>query len=172
MLALKLAAPSSNSEIMELAAQNPGYRFEREPDGTLTVAPTRSESGRRNAALGAALSNWNATRAMPGICFDSSTGFTLPDGSLVSPDGAWIERERWLKLSEAEREDYAPLVPDVVVEIISKSDRPASVKAKLQRCRRLGASYVVMLDPYRREAWSDGIAPEGLELSVDAIAPI
>ncbi len=166
MLALKLREPPSNLEIERLAEQNPGYRFEREPDGTLIVSPTGSAAGARNARLTALLSRWNDGLNEPGICFDSSTGFTLPDGSLISPDGSWVEAARWRALSDDQRESYAPLVPDVVVEIASKTDRVDALRAKLARCRALGAQYVLLLDPYKHERWSDGSPPAGLNVGL------
>jgi Uma2 family endonuclease len=169
VLELRLRDAPTNADIARLSAENPGYRFERDVDGTLVVSPTGSMSGLWNARLNAALSRWNEQLLEPGFCFDSSTGFTLPNGSLISPDGAWIARERWLGLSDEERYDYAPIVPDIVVEIISKTDRPATVRSKLEKCRALGASYVALLDPFREEQWSDGSSPEGLNLTLDII---
>lgn len=123
----------------------------------------------RNANLLAALARWKDSADEPGACFDSSTGFTLPDGSLISPDATWIARDRWLALSEDEREGYAPIVPDVVIEIASRTDRPTFLRAKLARCRALGARYVLLLDPQRGETWSDGTPPDGLSLTLDAL---
>ena len=56
-----------------------------------------------------------------------------------------------------------------MVEIASKSDRPAALRRKLARCRLLGAAYVVFLDPFRNEHWSAGVAREGLERTLDTI---
>jgi Uma2 family endonuclease len=162
VLALRLGAAPTNAEIERLSAENPGYRFERDTDGTLVVSPTASISGLRNARLGAALARWNEALPLPGFCFDSSAGFTLPDGSLISPDAAWIARDRWLALTDEQHEEYAPIVPDVVIEVASKTDRPSALRMKLERCRALGAAYVLLLDPYREELWSAGEAPAGL----------
>jgi hypothetical protein len=98
VLALKLSAAPTNAEIERFSAENPGYRFERDLDGALVVSPTGSMSGLRNARLGTALARWNEGLPRPGFCFDSSTGFALPDGSLISPDAAWIAHDRWLAL--------------------------------------------------------------------------
>ena len=56
-----------------------------------------------------------------------------------------------------------------MVEIASKSDRPAALRRKLARCRLLGAAYVVFLDPFRNEHWNAGVAREGLERTLDTI---
>ncbi|HEV7383198.1 MAG TPA: Uma2 family endonuclease, partial [Dyadobacter sp.] len=64
---------------------------------------------------------WNKETGL-GEVFDSSTGFTLPNGAVRSPDVSWIQKEKWASLSQADREKFAPVCPDFVVEIRSKSD--------------------------------------------------
>ncbi len=49
--------------------------------------------------------------------FDSSTGFRLPDGSVLSPDASLVELERWQALSPEQRRGFPPLCPDLVVEL-------------------------------------------------------
>jgi Uma2 family endonuclease len=169
VLALRLSAAPTNAEIERLSAENPGYRFERDVDGALVVSPTGSMSGLRNARLGTALARWNEGLPLPGFCFDSSTGFALPDGSLISPDAAWIAHACWLALTDDQREEYAPIVPDIVVEIASKTDHPPALRSKLERCHALGAGYVLLLDPDRNELWTAGEAPHGLCLTLETL---
>jgi Uma2 family endonuclease len=169
MVALKLHDAPTNEELMRLAADNPGYRFERGADGRLLVSPTGGESGTRNSRLSFAIELWNRALAEPGLCFDSSTGFALSDGSVISPDAAWVAARRWRALTQKERDGFVPLVPDVVVEIVSKTDTPGVTRAKLERCQALGARYVLLLDPYSGVAWSAGDAPEGLRLTLETL---
>jgi Uma2 family endonuclease len=49
--------------------------------------------------------------------FDSSTGFRLPDNSVLSPDAALVALDRWQALSDAERRGFAPLCPGLAVEL-------------------------------------------------------
>ena len=49
--------------------------------------------------------------------FDSSTGFRLPDNSVLSPDAALVALDRWQALSDAERRGFAPLCPDLAVKL-------------------------------------------------------
>jgi hypothetical protein len=129
VLALKLRDAPTNAEIERLARDNPGYRFERDPDGMLVVSPTGSNSGLRNSRLNAELFAWNEGLAQPGFCFDSSTGFTLPDESLISPEAAWIAYERWGMLADDEREAYARMSPTSS----SKSFRRLTVRPSFAR---------------------------------------
>ena len=59
--------------------------------------------------------------ACPCKVFDSSTGFLLPDGSVRSPDASLVRLERWQALTAEQRRGFAPLCPDLVVELASPS---------------------------------------------------
>ena len=148
-VSIHLTETIDDAGIAILSRRNPGYRFERSRDGRLIVAPTGSQGGARNAALATQLGTWSKHSRL-GISFDSSTGFVLPDSSLLSPDGAWIRNERWNALSEAEREGYAPLCPDVVFEIRSRTDDVRPFEAKARSYIENGAKLVVLIDPYRK----------------------
>lgn len=102
---------------------NPNAVLELDAGGHLIqMTPTGSETGSRNQALGALL--WNAVRSagLPLKLFDSSTGFRLPDGSVLSPDASIVRQERWSALTPEQRRGFAPLCPDLVVELASPSD--------------------------------------------------
>ena len=68
-----------------------------------------------------------------GLAFSSSTGFTLSTGAKKSPDASWIKLERWQSLSqeEEEKEKFAPIFPDFVVELMSPSDNLKTLQAKM-----------------------------------------
>lgn len=102
---------------------NPDAVLELDASGqVIHMTPTGSETGSRNQALGALL--WIAVRAsgLPLKVFDSSSGFRLPDGSVLSPDASLVRQERWQALTPEERRGFAPLCPDLVVELASSSD--------------------------------------------------
>jgi Uma2 family endonuclease len=66
--------------------------------------------------------------------FDSSTGFRLPDGSVLSPDVSMVRLERWQVLAPEQRRSFPPLCPDVVVELANLSDQgPRAVAALRQK---------------------------------------
>ena len=138
-----------DDEIRQLSRENPGYQFERDGEGRLVVSPTGGQSGRRSAEVLAQLRNWARLRDA-GRVFDSSTGFKLPDGSLRSPDAAWIRKERWESLSEEERDGFPPLCPDAVFEIRSRTDSVEELRAKLRTYVENGARLAVMIDAYNR----------------------
>ena len=48
-----------------------------------------------------------------------------------SPDASLVQLERWQALSEAERDGFPPLCPDLVVELASPSDLLEPLRQKM-----------------------------------------
>lgn len=149
MIAIREPEAVDDRKLLVLSQLNPGYRFERGATGELIVSPTGGESARREAALTTQLVLWSA-KAERGPVFSSSAGFRLPDGSILSPDCAWIAGERWNALSSADREGFVPLAPNVVFEIRSQSDSVNDLRAKMRAYLANGVQVAVLVDPYER----------------------
>lgn len=98
------------------------------------------------------------------VAFDSNGGFRLPDTSVVAPDASLVTQESWQKLSAKERERFFPGAPAIAIELCSDTDNPNDLRTKLERIRQAGASYVVLVDPYRGIIWTDGAAPADFDL--------
>ena len=99
-----------------------GMHFERDKYGHIIfMSPTGSIGGHNDGEIFVEIKLWNRKKNK-GIVFPSSTGFTLPDSSIKSPDVAWIRRDRWEQVSSALRKRFAPICPDFVIEVISESD--------------------------------------------------
>jgi Uma2 family endonuclease len=139
--------PMSDADLMRFCAANDIARIERDANGEILVmSPAGNRTGRRNAAIISALDTW-AQKDGRGYVFDSSTGFTLPDGSLRSPDAAWIEGARWNALTEAEKNRFSPICPDFVIELRSQSDNLAALEAKMAQWIENGVQIAWMIDP-------------------------
>ena len=155
---------------------NPNAVLELDAGGHLIqMTPTGSETGSRNQALGALL--WNAVRSagLPLKLFDSSTGFRLPDGSVLSPDASLVRQERWQALSPEQRRGFAPLCPDLVVELASPSDEGprglTALRRKMAAYQANGAQLGWLLIPDQQavEIWpaSGGGDPQRLEAATE-----
>ena len=105
----RLETPMSDAEMLQFCAANDSTHIEREPNGEILVmSPANSKISKMNMRIGRLLDEW-AEEDNRGIAFDSSGGFTLPDGSMRSPDAAWVQRRRWETLTEAQQSSFAPL---------------------------------------------------------------
>jgi Uma2 family endonuclease len=82
-----------------------------------------------------------------GVGFDSSTGFTLPNGAKRSPDVSWMRKERWESLTPEQHNEFGQLCPDFGVELCSKSDRLRTLQEKLEEYIENGAQLGWLIDP-------------------------
>lgn len=143
----------TNEAFEQLCRQNPDLRLERTAQGELiAMAPAGSESARQNLSLSAQLWQWNQQTRL-GVVFDSSAGFTLPNGAIRSPDAAWIARSRWNSLTREQRRKFAPLCPDFVLELKSPNDDLSALQAKLQEYIANGAQLGWLIDPDTRQVY-------------------
>ena len=152
-----------------VCAENRDAVLELAADGrVIAMTPTGSETGARNSELLFQLKLYT-NRVGGWKVFDSSSGFRLPDGSVVSPDASMVDLDRWQALSTAERRSFAPLCPDLVVELASPSDEgPRGVSAlrqKMASYQANGARLGWLLLPYQQavEVWPASGAPQRLE---------
>ncbi len=122
----------TNEQFFEFCQVNCDLRIERNKFGDISIMPpTGSETGNRNFNIAGQLYMWSEEDGT-GICFDSSTGFTLSTGAERSPDASWIQLERWNTLSTAQQQGFAPICPDFVIELMSPSDRLEPLQEKME----------------------------------------
>ena len=97
----------------------------------------------------------------------------LADGSVRRPDANLVWLERWQALSEAERERFPPLHPDLVVELASPSHEPQALRCKMVAYIANGSSLGWLQLPRFRtvELWKPG-APETADSPLDLCDPI
>jgi Uma2 family endonuclease len=130
-----------------LCQENRDFRFELTAQQELVIMPPAgSETGWRNGRLTYRLIAWSDVDGT-GLAFDSSAGFTLPNGAIRSPDASWVQRARWDTLTQEQREKFAPLCPDFVVELRSRTDRLSDLQEKMQEYMDNGARLGWLLDP-------------------------
>jgi Uma2 family endonuclease len=143
----------SDDALYEFCRMNRDLRIERTKEGEIVImSPTGAETGRRNFELIVAFGSWSRVDGS-GIGFDSSTGFLLPNGAERSPDLAWVKRERWDALTEEQRQKFAPLCPDFVIELRSPSDRLDELQAKMVEYVDNGALLGWLIDPEERRVY-------------------
>jgi Uma2 family endonuclease len=154
-LVLRLAPviDMSDEQFFELCQLNRDIRLERTSQGDLVILPpTGGETGRTNFKLTQIFGNWVDADGT-GVGFDSSTGFTLPNGAKRSPDVAWVRRSRWEELTPQQRRQFPPLCPDFVLELRSPSDALEYVQAKMPEYLDNGARLGWLIDPIEKKVY-------------------
>ena len=128
-------------------------RIERTKNGKLIIMePTGSETGNFNSEVNIEVGIWNR-ETQSGRTFDSSTGFTLPNTAVKSPDVSWIARARWEALPKALREKFAPITPDFIIEIRSENDSLTKTKEKMEEYMENGCRLAWLIDRFEERIY-------------------
>jgi len=128
---LSLRQPVTPEEFEQLCSEYDDLRLELTSTGELIVMPpTGALTGLRCSDLNYQLAAWT-TKDATGISFGCSTGFALPNGAIRSPDASWMRREKWDSLTRQQKDSFAPICPDFVVEIRSPSDSLSQLYLKM-----------------------------------------
>lgn len=151
VLRLDPAVKLTGDQILTLSSLNRDLRLERTAEGELIVMPpTGTQTGDRCSELNMQLRMW-AKRDGTGVAFGSSTGFTLPNGAIRSPDASWVKKDRLEEFSDEQRKKFAPLCPDFVIELRSPSDRLFVVQEKMREYMENGARLGWLVDPEQKK---------------------
>lgn len=141
----------NDEEFFDFCQLNKDLRIERTKEGAIIIMPpTTTDTGRKNFALIGNFWVWVKQDAT-GVGFDSSTGFTLPNGAKCSPDVSWLRNERWDTVSTRERKRFAHICPDFVVELRSESDSLTTLQEKMEEYIENGAQLGWLIDPLKKQ---------------------
>jgi Uma2 family endonuclease len=165
-LIIRPVAGLTEAMFFDLCQANSQLFMERDKDGNIIVmAPTGSDTGNYNFEFGLELGLWNR-KTKAGYVFDSSSGFTLPNGAVRSPDLSWIAKDRYESIPVAERNRFAPICPDLVVEVRSLSNNLSDLKDKMKEYHANGCSLGWLIDRIARQVYiyrQDG----SIEIKID-----
>lgn len=144
----------TDDEFFDFCQQHPNLRIERTANHEIIImSPTGSRSGKLNARLNGQLYNWFSSYPQLGEVFDSNTGFTLPDGSVLSPDASWVSASKWNALTVEQQDKFAPVCPEFVVELKSATDSTKTLQAKMLDWLRNGAQLAWLIVPETETAY-------------------
>ena len=151
-LQIRSAYPSTRLTVADLeqlqiilSEANLDYQLELVDGKIIVMGPSDIVSSEIGAEFGRLLLNWVKPRKL-GRVFESSGGFILPNSDLRAPDVSFVVAER---LKQSKRY-FAELVPDLVVEIKSQSDRLKPLREKILSFIELGAKVGILIDPDKR----------------------
>ena len=114
--------------------------------------PTGGFTGKGNARINGQLYSWWKTHRN-GEIFDSSTGFFLPDGSMLSPDASYVLPKKLKGLKKDDLTGFPYLCPDFVIELLSKSDSVPKAREKMERWLENGVALGWLIDPYKKKVY-------------------
>ena len=156
-----------------VCSANPDAVLELDASGHLIhMTPTGGETGARNSTLLVLLGLALRSSGLALKLFDSSSGFCLPDGSVLSPDAALVRLERWEALTPVERRGFPPLCPDLVVELASPSDEGprglTALRRKMANYQANGAQLGWLLIPHQQAVETWPVAGQGEPNRIEA----
>ncbi len=139
----------THREFEQLCQDNPQMRLELTATGEVIImVPAGWESSKRNLNLASQVFNWNE-RTQLGEAFDSSGGFTLPNGAVLSPDVTWIEKSKFANVSA--KVAFPAIVPDFVIELRSMTDSLKMLQAKMLEYQANGVRLGWLINPQQRQ---------------------
>ena len=142
----------TDDEFFELCQHNPTLRLERNADHEIIfMPPAGAESSRKSNEVLFQLTLWNRQHQL-GYVFESSAGFTLPDGSIRSPDASWVPKAAYDALTQQQRLRFPPVCPSFVVEVRSPSDSLTLLRHKMEIYLENGVEVGFLLDPGNENA--------------------
>lgn len=134
--------PLTVQNLEQLQAEHPDWQLELVDGNIVVMGPSDYTSDEIGSRLITFLNIWVMPRNL-GRVTGAAAGFILPNTDLRAPDVSFVSAER---LRRSPR-DFARLVPDLIVEIKSKSDRLKPLQEKINLFLQLGASVGVFIDP-------------------------
>ena len=151
--------------LIELGERNELFGFERTAEGALKISfPTGFPVAEHELNLASQIAAWRFA-ARSGRATGATGGYSLPDGSLLIPDAAWISDER-VEGIEMSPTKPLPAVPDFVLEVRSFSQEIADQQEKVERWMANGVRLGWLIDPFDARVWvyrEGQDAPELLE---------
>ncbi len=143
------------TDLEHLQTEHPEWQMELVDGSILIMGPSDYVSEEIGAELIRLLGNWVRPKKL-GRVTGSSAGFILPildtengkaadneKRNLRAPDVSFVRADR---LKKSQR-DFVELVPDLMVEIKSKSDRLKPLIEKIQLFLELGSRVGILIDP-------------------------
>ncbi len=151
---IKVGDIMSEDEFFRFCRMNEMLDFERDSNGNIIfMSPTGSFTGSFNSDILIEIGIWMHSHKVGGKLFDSSAGFTLPNGAVRSPDVSWVAKEKWDLLSNDDKERFAPVCPDFVIEVRSKSDDLKYLRDKMDEYMENGCQLGWLIDRFDQKVY-------------------
>ncbi len=126
-------------------------KLELDAKGGLLITPMQGLLGSRSEGeLFLELGIW--AREYGGQAHGSRLGVELPNGARYAPDAAWLSPEQLADYAASGETWLVRFCPHFVAEVMSRSDRPAAARRKVEEYIANGGRLGWLIDPFRRQA--------------------
>jgi Uma2 family endonuclease len=143
----------SNEGFFDFCVKNRELLLERDSEGNVINLPFDDlNTSMSNGKILMQLFLWNKEEKI-GKVIGSKGGFTLADSSVRAADVAFLSNEKWNSLSEEERDKFAKVCPDFVIELRSKSDNLKELKEKMEVWITNGVPLAWLVNPKDEEVY-------------------
>jgi Uma2 family endonuclease len=132
-------------DVERLQALYPENQVELREGKLIIMSPSDGVSSAVGARIIRLLANWVYDHDL-GEVLESSGGFRLPNGDLLAPDVAFVSRTRMQRITRS----YLAVVPELVMEIKSSSDRVRELEEKIALFLRQGVQVGILIDPDKK----------------------
>lgn len=133
-----------------LQLEDDEHRYDLIRGELIRMSPANAEHGGIALAIGGELRSHVRANHL-GMAFAAETGFILarnPD-VVLAPDVAFVRSDRLPPRDQWSR--FLELAPDLVVEVVSPSDRWTEINDKVMEYLRHGVALVWVVDPKRQQ---------------------
>ncbi len=143
----------NEDEFYHFCQDNELLRIEKDKHQNIIImAPTGSKMGYINLEIAFRVKQWVDKKGV-GLVFDSSTGFTLPDGSVRSPDVSVVSNKLWNSISAEQKDRFAPVCPEFVIELRSRNDELKTLLQKMKEYLGNGGESGWLIDPQEQAVY-------------------
>ena len=129
----------------DIQRKHSAYDLEIRNGEYVVVAPYDLVSARLVMDIGARIHTWLREHKV-GHVFDSNGGIMFADGDMMAPDVTYVSRARLPVVPRS----FARVIPELVFEIRSSTQRERACRAKLDLLLAQGIDVVVFVDPGKR----------------------
>jgi len=145
--------PMSNVEFEAFCRANDNVQVERTSEGVIWMnPPTGRDTTRANMEISGQLYSWWCKHER-GEVTDSSGGFYFADGSMLSPDAAFVRPDTLKTIAEQRRVSFYPVHPDFVIELLSSTDSLTKTQAKMESWIANGVQLGWLIDPFQKKVF-------------------
>ena len=154
-----------DDHLVELSVLNEMLWIERTAAGALRINfPSGFLVSEYELTIGGQIMVWRFDK-LSGHATGPSGGYSLPDGSMLIPDAAWISDERveGIKIGP---DSPMPAAPEFVLEVLSPSHELRDQQNKMRQWMANGVRLGWLVDPFEAQVWiyrEGGAEPQFLE---------